>query len=185
MKTEKNKTFNSELYFSADQKLVKDRERTRRLLCSYNDTHKIDYERRTAWLKEIFGSMGKSIYIESNFYCDYGYNIHVGENFYANFGCTILDAGQVTIGKNCMMGPGVYIYTNNALINPEGHITEINCTKSVTIGDNVWIGRKAIIKPGVTIGDNVVIGSETVVTADVPANVVIAGNPAKVIKRLE
>ncbi|MGM1299845.1 DapH/DapD/GlmU-related protein, partial [Enterobacter hormaechei] len=56
--------------------------------------------------------------------------------------------------------------------------------KPVTIGDNVWIGGRAIINPGVTIGDNAVIASGAVVTKDVPANAVVGGNPAKIIKML-
>lgn len=185
MKTEKEKMINGELYFPADQELVKDRERARRLVRSFNHTDETDYETRTALLKGLFGSTGERIYIESNFRCDYGYNIHVGENFYANFDCTILDGGTVTIGNNCMIAPGVHIYTNTHPVNAKERITEIEYTKHVTIGDNVWIGGRAVINPGVTIGDNTVIASGAVVTKDVPDNVVVGGNPAKIIKILD
>ncbi|MCP8967731.1 sugar O-acetyltransferase [Ectobacillus ponti] len=184
MTTEKEKMISGELYFPADQELTKDRERARRLVRKFNNTDETDYEARTALLKEMFGSTGERIYIESDFRCDYGYNIHVGENFYANFDCTILDGGKVTIGKNCMMAPGVHIYTNTHPVQAHERITEIEYTKPVTIGDNVWIGGRAVINPGVTIGENAVIASGAVVVKDVPANVVVGGNPARVIKEI-
>ncbi len=185
MKTEKEKMVDGELYFPADQELVKDREDARRLVRSFNGTDETNYEKRTELLKELFGSTGERIYLESNFRCDYGYNIHVGENFYANFDCTLLDGGRITIGKNCMMAPGVHIYTNTHPVNAEQRITEVEYTKPVTIGDNVWIGGRAVINPGVTIGHNAVVASGAVVIKDVPDNVVVGGNPAKIIKKLD
>ncbi|MFL0471477.1 sugar O-acetyltransferase [Priestia sp. 179-F W1.4 NHS] len=185
MKTEKEKMVDGELYFPADPELIKDREDARRLVRSFNDTDETNYEKRTELLKKLFGSTGERIYLESNFRCDYGYNIHVGENFYANFDCTLLDGGRITIGKNCMMAPGVHIYTNTHPVNAEQRITEVEYTKPVTIGDNVWIGGRAVINPGVTIGHNVVIASGAVVIKDVPDHVVVGGNPAKIIKKLD
>lgn len=185
MKTEKEKMIDGGLYFPADQELVKDRESARRLVRLFNNTDETDYEKRTELLKELLGSTGERLYLESNFRCDYGYNIHVGENFYANFDCTLLDGGRITIGKNCMMAPGVHIYTNTHPVNAEQRITEVEYTKPVTIGDNVWIGGRAVINPGVTIGHNVVIASGAVVIKNVPDNVVVGGNPAKIIKKLD
>lgn len=120
-----------------------------------------------------------------DFHCDYGYNIHVGENFYANFNCVMLDVCPIRIGDNCMLAPGVHIYTATHPINPVERNSGKEFGKAVTIGDNVWIGGGAIINPGVTIGDNAVIASGSVVTKDVPANVVYGGNPAKFIKSVE
>ncbi|ARI75678.1 acetyltransferase [Halobacillus mangrovi] len=185
MKTEKEKMIDGELYFPGDKELAKDRARARTLVRSFNDTSEVEEEKRESLLKELLGSTGEQIYAESTFRCDYGYNIHVGENFYANFDCTILDGGKVTIGKNCMIAPGVHIYTNTHPINAEERISEIEFTKPVTIGDNVWIGGRAVINPGVTIGDNTVIASGAVVVKDVPDNVVVGGKPAKIIKQLD
>lgn len=123
--------------------------------------------------------------MEPNIRFDYGYNTYVGENFYANFDCTILDVCEVRIGDNCMLAPGVHIYTATHPIDPVERNSGQEFGKPVTIGNNVWIGGGAIINPGVTIGDDVVIASGAVVTKDVPDRVVVGGNPAKIIKRLD
>lgn len=185
MKTEKEKMINGELYIAADSELVEERENARRLTRLYNLTIETEGAKRSELLKELFGSTGENIYIEPNFRCDYGYNIHVGENFYANFDCVFLDVCEIRIGKNCMVAPGVHIYTATHPLNPIERISGVEFGIPVEIGDNVWIGGGAIINPGVKIGNNVVIASGAVVTKDVADHVVVGGNPARVIKKIE
>lgn len=115
---------------------------------------------------------------------DHCCHIYVGENFFANYDCTILDVCKVTIGDNCMIGPRVSIYTATHHLDAETRITGLEYGKPVTIGNNVWIGGNAVIAPGVTIGNNAVIAAGAVVVRNVPDNVVVGGNPAKVIKQL-
>ena len=185
MKTEKEKMLSGELYNALDETLVKEREKARKLTRIFNGTVETDYEERTKILKELLGSMGEKIYIESNFRCDYGYNIHVGENFYANFDCVILDVCKVQIGDNCLMAPGVHIYTATHPVNPYERIAGPEYGKPIEIGNNVWIGGRVIINPGIKIGNNAVIASGSVVTKDIPDNVIVGGNPARVIKEVE
>lgn len=185
MKTEKEKMIQGEMYIPADPVLVDEREQARILTRKFNDTPEVQLKERSEIMKELFGTTGDNIHLESSFRCDYGYNIHVGENFYANFDCTILDVCPVTIGVNCMLAPGVHIYTATHPLDPVERISGSEYGKPVTIGDNVWIGGRAIINPGVTIGDNAVIASGAVVTKDVPDNVVVGGNPAKIIKKIK
>lgn len=185
MKSEKEKMINGELYCAADPQLVQERERARKLTRLYNQTLETEQEKRVELLKELLGSTGKNVYIEPSFRCDYGYNIHVGENFYMNFDCVILDVCEVRIGDNCLVGPGVHIYTATHPLHPQERNTGLEYGKPVHIGHNVWIGGRAVINPGVNIGDNVVIASGAVVTKDVPSNVVVGGNPAKIIKRIQ
>lgn len=184
MATEKQKMINGELYRPQDEELVNDRLRARRLTRLYNQTIETDYAERTALLNKLLGSTGKKCYIEPTIRCDYGYNIHVGENFYANFDCVILDICEVHIGQNCMLAPGVHIYTAAHPLNPNERNSGKEFGKPVTIGDNVWIGGRAVINPGVTIGNNVVVASGAVVTKDIPDDVVVGGNPARIIKRI-
>lgn len=93
--------------------------------------------------------------------------------------------GNVSIGNHVMMGPEVLIYTQNHLfertdipMDSQGFAEE----KPVIIRDDVWIGARVIILPGVTIGTGSVIGAGAVVTKDIPAYSVVAGNPAKVVR---
>ena len=82
-------------------------------------------------------------------------------------------------------GPGVHIYTATHPLNPNERNIMREYGKPINIGNNVWIGGRTIINLGVTIGENAVIASGTVVTKDVPANVVVGGNPARVIKEIK
>ncbi|MEH6946232.1 sugar O-acetyltransferase [Bacillus sp. JJ634] len=185
MKTEKEKMLNGELYHAADPELLQERVNARRLTRLYNQTIETDDNKRTKLLKELFGSTGENLYIEPTFRCDYGYNVHVGENFYANFDCVFLDVCEIRIGDNCLIAPGVHIYTATHPLDPTERISGAECGLPVHIGHNVWIGGRAVINPGVKIGNNVVIASGAVVTKDVPDNVVAGGNPAKIIKQME
>lgn len=184
MKTEKEKMLDGEMYNPADAQLVKDRENARRQVRIYNETLETEGEKRTQLLKELFGSTGENVYVEPNIRVDYGYNIFVGENFSANFDCTILDVCEVRFGDNCMLAPGVQIYTATHPLHPTERNSGKEYGKPITFGNNVWIGGSAVINPGVTVGDNVVIASGSVVTKDVPNNVVVGGNPAKIIKKI-
>lgn len=184
MKSEKEKMLSGQLYRATDPELLKEREHARRLTRLFNQTLETEHERRVSLLKELFGSTGENLYIEPPFYCDYGYNIHIGQNFFANFNCVFLDVCHIHIGDNCLIGPGVHIYTATHPIDPTERISGLEYGAPVSIGDHVWIGGGAIINPGVKIGNNVVIASGAVVTKDVPDHVVVGGNPAKVIKQL-
>lgn len=185
MKTEKEKLLAGELYNAGDPELASERVNTRKLTRLFNETIETDLDQRTKLLKTLFGSTGESLYIEPTFRCDYGSNIHVGENFYANFDCVFLDVCEIRIGDNCFVAPGVHIYTATHPLNAQERISGLEYGIPVTIGDNVWIGGRSVINPGVKIGNNVVVASGAVVTKDVPDNVVVGGNPARVIKAID
>ncbi len=147
-----------------------------------NNTAGSERQRRMELVQELFASAGEGSYIQPPFYCDYGCNTTVGKNFDCNFDCVFLDCGKITIGDNVLMGPKVGLYAVGHPIDPklkaEGYIVPFN----ITIGNNVWIGGSVTVCPGVTIGDNSVIGAGSVVTQDIPANVVAAGNPCQVLR---
>ncbi|KSU62706.1 acetyltransferase [[Bacillus] enclensis] len=185
MKTEKQKMMDGELYKPWDELLVKEREHARRLVRYFNATKETEYEERVDLIKQLFGSTGEKVYMEPNFRCDYGYNIHTGDNFFANFDCVILDVCEVRFGEHCMLAPGVHIYTATHPVHPYERIKGMEYGEPVVIGNNAWIGGGAIINPGVTIGDNVVVASGAVVTRDIPSNVVVGGNPARIIKEID
>jgi maltose O-acetyltransferase len=164
--------------------LLEDRTAVKLRFQEYNQLRADDTKRKDELIRQILGKAGKNIWIEAPFYCDYGYNIEVGDNFYTNFNCTILDVGKVIIGDNVMLAPNVAIYTAGHPIHPDSRNSGYEYGIGITIGNNVWIGGNTVINPGVTIGDNTVIGAGSVVTKDIPANVVAAGVPCRVIREI-
>ncbi|MCU7557420.1 sugar O-acetyltransferase [Macrococcus sp. TMW 2.2395] len=185
MMTEKEKMLAGLMYDPQDVELKNDRMNAKITVRAYNNTPENLEDERKKRIKGILGSTKENVTIETDFRCDYGYNIHVGENFYANHDLTILDVAPVTIGDNCMIAPGVHIYTATHPIDPAQRNSGKEYAKPVVIGDNCWIGGRSVINPGVTIGNNVVIASGAVVTKDVPDNVVVAGVPARVMQVIE
>lgn len=182
-KTEKEKMIAGELYFANDPELVSDRMFARSQSQIINQAESA--ELRSQLLKETFGRTGKKIYMEPVINFDYGYNIFVGENFYANFNCTFLDVSTIEIGDNCMFAPNVQLYTATHPLHPVKRNSGLEYAKPIKIGDNVWLGGGVIVTPGVTLGNNVVVGAGSVVTKSFPDNVVIAGNPARIIKTVQ
>ncbi|MBQ9414554.1 MAG: sugar O-acetyltransferase [Clostridia bacterium] len=165
-----------------DEELTKERLRCKDLCAQYNRLMPSQTDERLRLLKQIFGKTGEHLWIEQDFWCDYGYNIEVGENFYANHGLVILDTARVVCGDNVFIAPHVGIYTAEHTLDAPRRARGLEVALPVTIGDNVWIGGGATILPGVTIGDNTVIGGGSVVTKDIPAGVIAVGNPCRVLR---
>lgn len=165
--------------------LTEEREACQALIYELNNVRPEDRRRRIPEiLKKLLGKTGETVWIEPPFHCDYGWNIEVGENFGANYNLTILDVGKVTIGDNVLIAPNVSIYTAGHPVHPASRNSGYEYGIPITIGSNVWIGGSAVILPGVTIGDNTVIGAGSVVTRDIPANVIAAGNPCRVLRKI-
>ncbi|MGN0251240.1 MAG: sugar O-acetyltransferase [Oliverpabstia sp.] len=173
-----------ELPYKADEGVLEEMKRTRKLLGEFNTADPCDFDKQAAIAGLLIPHSDGPISITQPFYCDYGIHIYVGKNFLANYNCTILDVGRVDIGDNVLFGPSVSVYTAGHPIHPEARNTGYEYGISVKIGNNVWVGGNTVITPGVTIGDNVVIGAGSVVTKDIPANVVAAGNPCRVIRQV-
>ena len=185
MPTEKETMLRGDTYDPSDPELAAEREHAGELTRAYNTTTGTESDRRAELLEELFGSVGEGAYVEPPVRCDYGYNIHVGEEFYANVNCVFLDTREIRFGANCFLGPGVHAYAATHPIDAETRGEGLEYGEPVTVGDDVWIGGRAVLNPGVTIGDRVVIGSGAVVTGDVPDDVIVQGNPARVVKQLD
>jgi len=183
METEYQKMIAGKLYDAGDPHLLQMRIKTREQLHAYNLTV-YDTEKRLGILKQLFGKTGNNMDVQAPFFCDYGCHIETGDNFFANFNCVFLDCNLIKIGDTVFMGPGVHIYTACHPVIAAERIKGPELALPVTIGNHVWIGGGSIICAGVSIGDNTTIGAGSVVVKDIPANVVAAGNPCRVIKTL-
>lgn len=151
----------------------------------YNELPFEAHERRRDLLEELLGSVGDACFIVPPFRCDYGHNIHIGDRLFANFDCVVLDAARVSIGDDCLFGPGVHVYAATHSLDASERADEWERGTPVRIGDDVWIGGRAVINPGVTVGDGSVVAAGAVVTEDVPEGVLVQGNPATVVKELD
>ena len=184
MKSEKQKMLDGENYLAYDKELFLERKKAKLLLKKLNVNEYLMNGNARQILRELLPNANPKIYIEPPFYCDYGYNLFSGENVYFNVNCVVLDSMRINIGDNVFFGPGVQIYTATHPLNPSERQT-IGFSKPINIGNDCWIGGNSIILPGISIGNGCTIGAGSVVTKDVPNNVLVAGNPAKIIKSLD
>ena len=173
-----------ELYRADDPELVEGRARARRLTAQYNATTQDDAVARRALLEELIGEAGEDVWIEPPFFCDYGWNISFGARVFMNFNCVVLDVAPVRVGELTLFGPAVQLCTATHPLDPRERERGLEYGQPIEIGRNVWVGAAAIVGAGVTIGDDSVIGAGSVVVRDVPAGVLAAGSPCRVIREL-
>ena len=183
VRTEKEKMLAGETYNCLDAELEAERQKAKELLRRYNGCEAAP-ERKTI-LGQLLGAIGQNSIIEPPFYCSYGQNIYAGDHVYLNSLCTIIDNNEVHIGQHVMIGPAVQIYTAAHVLQAQARNQGWEVAKAIVIEDNVWIGGGAILLPGVRVGRNAVVGAGAVVTHSVPADTVVAGNPARVIREIE
>lgn len=164
--------------------LEEEREACKQKIYQLNTLPPAERDRIPKLLKALFGKTGEEVWLEPPFHCDYGWNIEVGDHFFANYNLTILDVGKVTIGDSVQIAPNVSLFTAGHPVHPDSRNSGYEYGLPITIGNNVWIGGNVVILPGVTVGDNAVIGAGSVVTKDIPANVIAAGNPCKVLRQI-
>ena len=100
------------------------------------------------------------------------------------FHCVFLDLAPIRIGCGTLIGPKVQLLTAHHPFDAATRGTALEAGKPIVIGDHCWLGGGVIVCPGVTIGDRAVVGAGSVVTRDIPADSVAAGNPARIIRPL-
>ncbi|MDE6204196.1 MAG: sugar O-acetyltransferase [Lachnospiraceae bacterium] len=184
-----------EYYDCHDKVFLEFKNRTRKLLREY---HALSYEQKkekAEILKQLFGGIGTNVSVGQPFICDYGRNIYLGNNVSVNMNCTFVDCNRITIGDNVLIASNVQLYTAahpvelSERLSPgwNSEMDEYFCrtyARPIKIGNGCWLGGGVIVLPGVTIGDGSVIGAGSVVTKDVPENSLAAGNPCRVIRKI-
>jgi len=183
IRTEYEKMLSGKLYDAGDKQLVEMRLKARKWMHQYNQAG-YDKALREKLLRELLGKLGKKADIQTPFFCDYGCHIEVGDNFFANFNCVFLDCSHIKMGNNVFLGPNVQLYAAYHPVVAAERIKGPELAAPITVGDNVWIGGRAIICAGVSVGENTTIGAGSVVTKDIPSNVVAVGNPCRVLRKL-
>lgn len=187
-----HKMVSSQPYAAPDWDLIEMQGAARRKLEQLNAVPNFDMPNRTAMLRDQLGSFGQSLLL-SPVSWEYGRHIHIGDGVFINFECVFLDGARVTIGDGTAVAPRVQFLTAGHPVeagerierDADGGFVAAWCiNKPITIGRDCWIGAGTIILGGVTIGDGTTIGAGSVVTRDIPAGVVAAGNPCRVIRTL-
>ncbi len=167
-----------------DPQILLDRARAQDLCLDYNETRTSQAAKRLQILQTLLAVCDEHIIIEPPFFVDYGYNMRVGAHFYANHNLTVLDGAPVTFGDHVFISPNCGFYTAGHPLDAERRNAGLEYAKPITIGNHVWIGAHVCVLPGVSIGDHTVIGAGSVVNRDIPAGVLAAGNPCRVIRSL-
>lgn len=138
---------------------------------------------RAAWGELTGQEVDGSFLLIPPFYTEHGLHIRVGRNVFINQNCTLMDMGGIELGDETMLGPGVKLITGGHGLLPSKRKTHITIAP-LKIGRNVWLGAGATVLQGVSVGDDSVVAAGAVVTKDVPANVLVAGVPARVVREL-
>lgn len=132
-------------------------------------------------VKELFcGNIGEGSRVMPSIKVVRGNSVKIGKNVVIMYNCLMMAAGTITIEDDAQVAANVQLISNNHDI----HDRKILVCKPVVLKKNCWIGAGASILPGVTVGENAIVGAGSVVTKDVEANTIVAGNPAKVIKHI-
>ena len=154
-----------------------------RTVAEINTGYRTPEEVRALLARLTGKSVDESVTVFPPFYSEFGKNLTLGKGVFINVGCRFQDTGGITIGDGTLIGHGSTLTTLNHAIDPNRRADMIPAP--VVIGRNVWLGAAVTVVPGVTIGDGAIVGAGAVVTKDVPANSIVAGVPAKLVRMTE
>lgn len=158
-----------------------------------NEARKITFELNNAYhtpeevrqmLSRLFGrQVDETLRVFPPFYTDFGKNTTIGKNVFINACCHFQDQGGITLGDGCLIGHNVVFATLNHGFAPADRTSLYPAP--IVLGKNVWVGSNSTLLQGIRIGDNAVIGAGSVVTKDVPANTIVGGVPARILRQID
>ncbi len=172
-----------EMYIADDADNAAEFGRVQDLLAGFNGSAPSAWGERDALLRQMLRSVGEGVVVRPPFYCEYG-AISIGDRTFVNVDAVMLDVMPITIGAACQIAPRVQLLTATHPVDPEARRTGWESGEPITIADNVWLAGGVIVCPGVSIGQDTVVGAGAVVTRDLPAGVVAAGVPARVLREI-
>lgn len=138
-------------------------------------------------IREIFSELtsqpvNETLRLVPPFHTDCGKNIRIGENVFINSNCTMQDQGGIYIGDNVLIGHNACLLTLNHNEDPKKRANLM--PSPIKIGNGAWLGSNVTVLPGVSIGDGAIVAAGAVVTKDVDENTIVAGIPAKVMRKV-
>ncbi|MCI1553464.1 MAG: sugar O-acetyltransferase [Levilactobacillus sp.] len=165
------------------QEIQRTVQRTQSLLKRFNNQDQTPEQRR-ATLSQVVGyEVPASAEVNAPVHSDFGPHIFIGEDVYVNQDVMFTDLGGIYLERGALIGPRAMLITVNHLEDPT-HRRDVQA-KAIHVEANAWIGAGSVILPGVTVGENAIVGAGAIVTKDVPANTVVVGSPARVLRRIK
>ncbi|KAH7558829.1 maltose O-acetyltransferase-like protein [Bipolaris maydis] len=200
----KKRMARGELYHAFTPELVAERARCKHAWTRYNNAGDVPRRKLTELFRDVIQDktplppqaqsaeeddklFENDPWIEPPMAMDYGYNVRLGENVFINFNSVFLDTCLITVGSRTLVGPNCSFYSGTHPLDPavRNGTQGPELGKEIHVGEDCWIGGNVCILPGVTIGKGSVVGAGSVVTKSVPDFTVVAGNPARFIRKIE
>jgi maltose O-acetyltransferase len=179
----RDRMLRGELYIADDPDNHAEFGRVQELLARFNRSAPGAWDERDVMLRQTLQHVGEGVVIRPPFHCEYG-AISIGDRTFVNVEAVMLDVAPIEIGAACQIATKVQLLTAAHPIDPEPRRLGWEYAEPITLADNVWLGGGAIVCPGVTIGQDTVVGAGAVVTRDLPAGVVAAGVPARILREI-
>ncbi|KAL6704843.1 hypothetical protein ACN47E_007526 [Coniothyrium glycines] len=203
MSENKQRMARGELYHAFTPELVAERARCKHACARYNNAGEVPRRKLTELFRDIIQDrtplppqaassdeddqqFENDPWIEPPLAMDYGYNVRLGDNVFINFNSVFLDTCLISIGSRTLVGPNVSFYSGTHPLDPavRDGTRGPELGKEIHIGEDCWIGGNVSILPGVVIGRGSTVGAGSVVTKNVPNFTVVAGNPARIIRKI-
>jgi maltose O-acetyltransferase len=179
----RDRMLRGELYIADDADNEAEFARVQELLAAFNGSPPGAWKERDALLRRTLRHVGEDVVVRPPFYCEYG-AVSIGARTFVNVDAVMLDVAPITIGAACQIATRVQLLTATHPIDPEPRRIGWEYAEPIALADNVWLGGGVIVCPGVSIGQDTVVGAGAVVTRDLPAGVVAAGVPARVLREI-
>ena len=180
----RDRMLRGELYIADDPDLRAAQARAAALMERFNRSAHDDEAGRQAALGELLGHLGDEVVVRPSLLVDYGANITIGPRTFVNYDCVMLDVAPIRIGAHCQIATRVQLLTATHPVDPVARRAGWESGAPITLADNVWLGGGVVVCPGVTVGEDTVVGAGAVGTRDLPAGVVAAGVPARVVREI-
>ncbi|GIG53408.1 sugar O-acetyltransferase [Demequina activiva] len=184
-RTHEQRRADGDPFWGPDPALLARQARAQRLLAEYTAALAQGIPAAIAVLRELFAAFGDGSFVVPGLRVTYGDNVRIGSQCLVNMECMLIDDGPITIGDHVLLAPRVQIITGGHELDHRSRRRKITTVAPVEVHDDAWIGAGAIVLPGVTVGARAVVGAGSVVTKDVPAGVVAAGNPCRVLRPVD